>query len=222
MLPSIVLRVSGSSLALPWVFSSLSSIVLEVPGSSPSSSSLALPWVPSTNCHSLLPSGILCQVRSSSLLSTSEGVLSWISPVVFARTRLSPVFDSIGRSSSITYVSPASITASGGSSIVGDWNKGLISKSLMLTSTVVGLYSSIHSFSRSLPLGLSSTSFTKALSPAVTDDVSSASLTNGELLRSSIASKGRGDSITSSSPPSPPSPPSPSLSVTLSTRSILS
>src|SRR5918992_1309149 len=72
----------------------------------------------------------------------------------------------------------------------------------MLMSTSVGLYSSIHSpSSMSLPLGLSSTSFTKMLSPAVTDDVSSSSvsLATVELLRSSIASKERGDSI--SSPP---------------------
>src|SRR5215203_234852 len=94
----------------------LSSVVLRVS----ESSSLWLPSVFCTNCHSLLPSGILCHVWSSSLLSTSEGVLSCISPVAFARTRLSPVFDSIGLSSLITYVSPASITASGGSLIVGD------------------------------------------------------------------------------------------------------
>src|ERR671918_779714 len=82
----------------------------------------------------------------------------------------------------------------------------------MLMSTSVGLYSSIHSpSSMSLPLGLSSTSFTKMLSPAVTDDVSSSSvsLATVELLRSSIASKERGDSI--SSPPGccccSPSPP---------------
>src|ERR687896_332525 len=69
----------------------------------------------------------------------------------------------------------------------------------MLMSTSVGLYSSIHSpSSLSLPLGLSSTSFTKMLSPAVTDDVSSASLATVELLRSSIVSKERGDSV---SPP---------------------
>src|ERR687892_120003 len=108
----------------------------------------------------------------------------------------------------------------------------------MLMSTSVGLYSSIHSpSSMSLPLGLSSTSFTKMLSPAVTDDVSSSSvsLATVELLRSSIASKERGDSI--SSPPGccccSPSPPgcccccccccSPSsLSVTLPTKSIMS
>src|SRR5918996_1037562 len=119
----------------------------------------------------------------------------------------------------------------------------------MLMSTSVGLYSSIHSpSSMSLPLGLSSTSFTKMLSPAVTDDVSSSSvsLATVELLRSSIASKERGDSISSPpgccccspSPPGccccSPSPPgccccccccccSPSsLSVTLPTKSIMS
>src|ERR687892_2659578 len=134
-LSSIVLRVSGSSLALPWVFSS--------------------------NCHSLLPSGILCQVRSSSLLSTSEGVLSWISPAAFVRTRLSTVFDRICSSSSMTYVSPASIIASGGRLIVADSDEVLISKLLMLMSPSDGLYSSIHSFPSSYsPGGLSSISFT--------------------------------------------------------------
>src|ERR687892_2114459 len=133
-LSSIVLRVSGSSLALPWVFSS--------------------------NCHSLLPSGILCQVRSSSLLSTSEGVLSWISPAAFVRTRLSTVFDRICSSSSMTYVSPASIIASGGRLIVADSDEVLISKLLMLMSPSDGLYSSTHSFPSSYsPGGLSSISF---------------------------------------------------------------
>src|SRR5919109_3247745 len=120
-LSSIVLRVSGSLLGLPSVFSTLSGVVLLV-----SESSFELPSVFSTNCHSLLPSGILCHVWLSSLLSTREGVLSSISPVPFARTRLSPVFDRIGLSSSITYVLPASITASGGSSIAGDSEAVLI------------------------------------------------------------------------------------------------
>src|SRR5918992_439637 len=119
----------------------------------------------------------------------------------------------------------------------------------MLMSTSVGLYSSIHSpSSLSLPLGLSSISFTKVLSPAVTDEVSSvsASLSTVELLRSSIPSKGRGDSSSSPAPSSPapsggcccssssfsaPSSPAPSggggccsssPSVTLPTKSIIS
>src|SRR5215211_3130484 len=201
-LSSSLLSVS-ELLRFPWMFSILSNVVVGLSGS------LRLPRVFSTNCHSLLPSGILCQVLSSSPLSTRDGVRSLISPVAFARARLSAVFDSIGPSNSITYVSPASITASDGSLIVADVNKGLISKLLMLTSTAVGLYSSIHSLPMSLPIGLSSTSFIKMLSPAVTYDVS-ASLTNGILLSPSIASKGRGGSL------------SVSLSVTLSTRSIMS
>jgi hypothetical protein len=52
----------------------------------------------------------------------------------------------------------------------------------------------------SLPLGLSSISFTKVLSPAVTDEVSSVSLSTVEPLRSSIPSRGRGDSTSPSSP----------------------
>src|SRR5215211_1261166 len=198
------LRSVSELLRLPRVFSILSNVVVGLSGS------LRLPRVFSTNCHSLLPSGILCQVRSSSPLSTSDGVRSLISPDAFARTRLSAVFDSIDLSSSITYVSPDSITACDGSLIVADVNKGLISKLPILTSTAVGLYSSIHSLAMSLPIGLSSTSFTKMLSPGVTYEVS-ASLTNGILLSPSIASKGRGDSF------------SVSLSVTLlSTRSIMS
>src|SRR5919106_1786797 len=133
----------------------LSSIVLRV-----SESPLELPSVPSTNCHSLLPSGTLCQVRSSSILSISEDVLSWMLPAAFVRTRLSTVFDKICSSSSITYVSPASIIASGGNLIVADSDEVLISKLLMLMSSSEGLYSSIHSFPSSYsPGGLSSISF---------------------------------------------------------------
>src|SRR5215210_2231589 len=108
-LSSNLLRVSGSLLGLLSVFSTLSGVVVGLSESSPPSSPLELPSVPSKNCHSLLPSGILCQVRSSSLLSTSEGVLSSISPAAFVRTRLSTVLDKICSFSSITYVLPASI-----------------------------------------------------------------------------------------------------------------
>src|ERR671925_1573207 len=120
-LSSIVLRVSGSLLGLPSVFSTLSGVVLLV-----SESSFELPSVFSTNCHSLLPSGILCHVWLSSLLSTREGVLSSISPAAFARTRLSTVFDKICSFRSITYVWPASIITSGGSLIVADSEAVLI------------------------------------------------------------------------------------------------
>src|SRR5215216_720594 len=157
-LSSNLLRVSGSSLELPSVFSTLSCVVVEE--LSESSPPLELPSVPSTNCHSLFPSGILCHVRSSSLLSTSEGVLSSISPAAFARTRLSTVFDNICSLSTIIYVSPPPITASGGSLIVADSEAVLISKLLMSILPSDGLYSSIHSFPSSYsPVGLSSISF---------------------------------------------------------------
>src|ERR687893_1491515 len=83
-----------------------------------------------------------------------------MSPAVSVRTRLSTVFDKSCCSSSITYVSPASIMASGGSLIVADSDEVLISKLLMLMSSSEGLYSSIHSFPSSYsPGGLSSISF---------------------------------------------------------------
>src|SRR5829696_5623255 len=145
-LSSNLLRVSGSLLGLLSVFSTLSGVLLLVSESSPLPSPLELPSVPSKNCHSLLPSGIRCQVRSSSLLSTSEGVLSSISPAVFVRTRLSTVFDNICSLRSITYISPASIMALGGNSIVADSDEVLISKLLMSILPSDGLYSSIHSF----------------------------------------------------------------------------
>src|SRR5829696_447876 len=159
-LSSNLLRVSGSLLGLLSIFSTLSGVVLLVSESSPLSSPLELPSVPSKNCHSLLPSGILCHVRSSSLLSTREGVLSSISPAVFVRTRLSTVFDNICSLSSITYVSPPPIIACDGSLIVADSEAVLISKLPMLMSISVGLYSSIHSLPSSYsPGGLSSISF---------------------------------------------------------------
>src|SRR5215211_2161192 len=159
-LSSNLLRVSGSLLGLLSIFSTLSGVVLLVSESSPLSSPLELPSVPSKNCHSLLPSGILCHVWSSSLLSTREGVLSSISPAAFVSTRLSTVFDKICSLSSMMYVSPAPIIASGGNSIVADSEAVPISKLPMLMSTSVGLYSSIHSLPSSYsPGGLSSISF---------------------------------------------------------------
>src|SRR5215203_555914 len=155
-LASNLLRVSGSLLGLLSVFSTLSGVVIGLSESSP----LELPSVPSTNCHSLLPSGILCQVRSSSLLSTSEGVLSLIPPVASTSTRLSTMFDNNPSLSIITYVLPASTIASDGSLIVADPDEVLISKLPMFISAADGLNSSIHSLpSSSWPGGLSSISF---------------------------------------------------------------